>query len=111
MCGTCDAGMVINSRITKKAGEIFQWKDAPPEISLEVESTCERAEFTEGMFRMRRGGGEWSPWLLTNDLSGTMTAYGTDVKFKYVKHEVKSWLQGEGDFPMLGYEKSEEQQA
>jgi len=109
MCGICDAGQVINSKFIKGTGEVFRWKDAPQDVSLEVESTCDRPEFTEGLFRMRSGTSEWSPWLKTNDLAGTMTAYGTDVKFHLMKHEVKSWLLNQGPFPYLGYEESESQ--
>ena len=97
MCCTCDANRLIDAH-RKGESVVFTWADAP-EVSLEVEAVGDKAESAPARVRLRRRGGEWSPWFYTNDLAATMMRVGTDVKWRWVGESVRAWLTGSGVFP------------
>ena len=82
MCCTCDASRLIDAH---RRGEsvTFSWKDAP-NIVLEAEAVGEQAEMAPAKIRIRKTGSEWSEWIDTSDLAGTMLRLGTDVKWRWV---------------------------
>lgn len=103
MCCTCDANRLIDAH-RKGESVVFTWADAP-EVVLEVEAVGEHAESSPARLRVRKKGGEWSPWCDTADLAGAMLQLGTDVKWRWVPEPVRAWLSGTGSLPLTPEEK------
>lgn len=97
MCCTCDADRLIDAH-RKGESVTFTWEDAP-EVGLEVEAVGYKSENAPAKVRLRKQGGEWSPWFDTADLAGTMLRLGTDVKWRWVNEDMRAWLTGTGAFP------------
>lgn len=99
MCCTCDADRLIDAHLRGQT-VTFTWADAP-EVTLEVEAVGGKAENAPAKVRLRKQGNEWSAWLDTRDLAGTMSRLGTDVKWRWVDDDVRAWLTGAGKSPYL----------
>jgi len=100
MCSVCDAHAVLQAHREGRA-VAFSWNDGPAGLSLEVEGEAENAEFSPGKLRFRRGEEgqwtDWTDWVPTNDLAGSLSRIGTDIKWPFVPHATKEWFTT-GDF-------------
>lgn len=98
MCCTCDANRLIEAHAEGQT-VIFDWDDVP-EVVLEVEAIGDEAEGAPAKVRLRKGQEGWSAWFDTNDLATTMLRLGTDVKWPWVRKEIKAWLTGSGELDL-----------
>ena len=89
MCNVCEA----TEALTRQGQPMkVSWSETQLSFELDVKGT--QPEFTPAELRVRRVGGEWSPWVPTNDLAGSLGRLGTDVKWRCVPDPVKQWVSG-----------------
>lgn len=96
MCDVCDAGAVITAAEKGKSHN-FRWPGKKHVVAVEVDSEHTKFGDPEGpnKVRVKANKGRWSRWFATKDLASVMGRLGTDVKWEYVRDEVKEWLDGE----------------
>lgn len=102
MCNLCCAEDALES--TTQRGFASFWWSPDSGLGLDVQAEGAAAEFKPARLRVRRSGeGDeaWSPWLSSEDLAGSMSALGTDVRWRFVPDEVKAWLSGGAWEPVL----------
>ena len=91
MCEVCCASKALDSQ-----GPVeFRWSDAGEGLGLLVQARGERAEFSPAQYRLKRASDAddlWSEWFHTEDLAGTMMRLGLSVKWRFVRDEVRQWL-------------------
>ena len=98
MCSVCNADQALeqthrgtHARFSRAEG-----------LDLLVEATGVGAESEPGRLRFKRiNDPDWTEWLDTESLSGSLGSLGTDVKFEYLKPEVAAYLEGGPLQPVL----------
>ena len=90
MCNVCGA-----SRVLGQPGKsaIFAWEGCETGW-LEVQTRgFAGPKGQPGEYRLRIGlTAEWTDWLPSNDLAGTLGLLGTDVKWRSVPDPVRAWV-------------------
>jgi hypothetical protein len=99
MCDVCCASAVIDAA-QKGKSHTFKWSDNK-KFKLVVAADAAYLGFGDpegrNRFRFKAVGGHWSKWIETKDLAGSMLRLGVDVRWPWVRPEVKEWLAGERD--------------
>lgn len=67
-----------------------------------VARACPRRPEGPGTYQVHRMGEKWpKAWTKTDDVAGSMAAWGLDVKWPYVDEAVQRWVMGRGKKPRL----------
>jgi hypothetical protein len=90
MCCSCDASCALDQTQRGTHARFAHERGQP----LLVEAEGEGPEGKPVRYRFKRQNDEqWTGWLDTNDLAGSLELLGTDVRFQYVKPVVQDYLE------------------
>jgi hypothetical protein len=102
MCNVCCANKSL-SETSAGSAAAFSWSDGRDGRGIEVEATGDGAEFRPALFRFRRTNGDWTYWIGTQDLAGSLGRLGLDIKWGYVHPDVQAWVNGGEIEPVLAW--------